>query len=373
MQPIAFLDLQAEYREVRCEIDEAIHRVLERNQFILGPEVDAFEREFAAYCGASHAIGVNSGTSALHLALLALGIGPGDEVITVPFTFFASVATIHYAGATPVLVDIDPVTINIDVPQIEARITPRTKAILVVHLYGQPAEMDAIQEIAAQHGLAVIEDAAQAHGAEYKGRTAGTIGDIGCFSFYPTKNLGAPGEGGMVVTNNAEHAHRVRMLRDWGQEEKYRPTLRGYNYRLQGLQAAALRVKLRRLDAWTDARRANAVRYDELLRDSGLILPVAAPGAKHVYHLYTIRTENRDALQKHLAEQGVPTAVHYPLPLHLLPAYADDRYPRGSFPVAEACADTVLSLPVHPFLSGEQVDRVASAVHSFAGLKVCYC
>jgi dTDP-4-amino-4,6-dideoxygalactose transaminase len=177
----------------------------------------------------------------------------------------------------------------------------------------------------------------------------------------------------MVVTNNAEHAHRVRMLRDWGQEEKYRPTLRGYNYRLQGLQAAALRVKLRRLDAWTDARRANAVRYDELLRDSGLILPVAAPGAKHVYHLYTIRTENRDALQKHLAEQGVPTAVHYPLPLHLLPAYADDRYPRGSFPVAEACADTVLSLPVHPFLSGEQVDRVASAVHSFAGLKVCYC
>jgi dTDP-4-amino-4,6-dideoxygalactose transaminase len=372
MKTIAFLDLQAEYRELRSEIDQAMQRVVDRNQFILGPEVEAFEREFAEYCGASHAIGVNSGTSALHLALLALGIGPGDEVITVPFTFFATVAAIHYAGATPVLVDIDPSTFNIDVQQIETAITPRTRAILVVHLYGQPAEMDAIQQIAAAHGLAVIEDAAQAHGAEFMGRKVGGIGDIGCFSFYPTQNLGAPGEGGMVVTNNAEHARKVRMLRDWGQEQKYHPTLRGYNYRLQGLQAAVLRVKLRRLDAWTDARRSHAARYDELLRDSNMTLPAAAPEVRHVYHLYTVRTECRDALQKHLAEHGVPTAIHYPLPLHLLPAYADERYPRGSFPVAEACSESVLSLPMHPFLNEEQMDRVAFAILSFAAMKLCY-
>jgi dTDP-4-amino-4,6-dideoxygalactose transaminase len=370
-----FLDLHAEYSELRPEIDQAIERVVDRNQFILGPEVEAFEQEFAAYCGAAYAIGVNSGTSALHLALLALGIGPGDEVITVPFTFFATVATIHYVGATPVLVDIEPATFNIDVNQIEARITPRTRAILVVHLYGQPADMDAIQQIAARHGLPVIEDAAQAHGAEYRGRRVGAIAAIGCFSFYPTKNLGAPGEGGMVVTNSAQHAQKVRMLRDWGQEQKYHPTLRGFNYRLQGLQAAVLRVKLQRLEAWTEARRANAARYDELLQDCDLTLPKAAPGRRHVYHLYTVRSGNRDALQKHLAELSVPTAVHYPLPLHLLPAYADLRYPPGSFPVAESCARSVLSLPIHPFLSSLDIQRVAATIQSFAasetGLPAC--
>ena len=372
MQPIAFLDLQAEYRELKSEIDEAVHRVLDRNQFILGPEVEAFEHEFANFCNAAHAVGVNSGTSALHLALLALGIGPGDEVITSPFTFFATVAAIHYVGATPVLVDIDASTFNINVHQIEARITPRTRAILVVHLYGQPADMDPILQIAALYGLAVIEDAAQAHGAEYNGRKVGAIGDIGCFSFYPTKNLGAPGEGGMVVTNNPDHAHKLRMLRDWGQERKYHPTLRGYNYRLQGLQAAVLRVKLRRLEAWTQARRANAARYNELLQGMNLMLPAVAHDLRHVYHLYTVRSPDRDALQKHLAEQGIPTAVHYPLPLHQLAAYADERYPKGSFPVAEACAQSVLSLPIHPFVTDEQIEKVASTVKKFVGCYICY-
>lgn len=372
MPPIAFLDLQSEYRELKPEIDQAIQSVLDRNQFILGPEVEAFENEFAAYSEARHAIGVNSGTSALHLALLALGIAPGDEVITVPFTFFATIATIHYVGATPVLVDIHPSTFNIDVQQIESRITPRTRAILVVHLYGQPADMDAIQEIAQRHGLPVVEDAAQAHGAQYKGRKVGAIGDIGCFSFYPTKNLGAPGEGGMVVTNNPDYAHKVRLLRDWGQEQKYRPSLRGFNYRLQGLQAAVLRVKLRRLETWIEARRANAAAYDQLLRGSDVHPPTASPESRHVYHLYTIRSADRDALQKRLATEGVPTAVHYPLPLHLLPAYADPRYPSGSFPVAEACAQTVLSLPVHPFLTTAQIDRIAATLLTLASPNICY-
>ncbi len=359
---IPFLDLAAEYRELQPEIEAAVLRTIAKTQFILGPEVEAFEQEFAAYCQADFAIGVNSGTSALHLALLALGVGPGDEVITVPFTFFATVAAIHYVGATPVLVDIDPTTFNLDVTQIEDRINSRTKAILAVHLFGQAADMGPILEIARRRGIAVIEDAAQAHGAEYQGRRVGAIGDIGCFSFYPSKNLGAPGEGGMVVTNRPDLAKSVRMLRDWGQEQKYRPVMRGYNYRLQGLQASVLRVKLRRLEAWTEARRANAAAYDRLLGGSGVCLPRTLPGARHVYHLYTIRTASRDALQKHLAEAGIGSAVHYPVPLHLLPAYADSRYGEGSFPVSEACAQTVLSLPVHAFLTDAQVEEVARAV-----------
>ncbi len=359
MQTIPFLDLQAEYVELKDEIEHAIHHVFERNQFILGPEVEAFEQEFAAYCQADHAVGVNSGTSALHLALLALGIGPGDEVITVPFTFFATVAAIRYVDATPVLVDIDPHTFNLDVQQIEARITPRTRAILLVHLYGQPAEMDTILEIARRHKLAVVEDAAQAHGAEYRGRRVGALGDIGCFSFYPSKNLGAPGEGGMVVTNHPQYARTVRMLRDWGQDQKYHPVLKGFNYRLQGLQAAVLRVKFRRLEAWTEARRSNAALYHRLLEGSGLTLPNAPQHSRHVYHLYTIRAQDRDNLQKQMAAEGIQTAVHYPMPLHLLPAYADPRYNAGDFPVAEACAKTVLSLPVHPFLTPAQIERVA--------------
>src|SRR6266851_1355571 len=241
------VDLKAQYRAIKSEIDEAVGRVLENAQFVLGPEVAAFEQEFARYQQASEAIALNSGTSALHLALLAAGVGPGDEVITVPFSFIATAASIEYAGAVPVFVDIDPVTFNMDAARIAAAITPRTRAIVPVHLYGQPADMDAILEVARRHNLVVIEDAAQAHGAEYKGRRVGAIGDIGCFSFYPTKNLGATGEGGMVVTNDPEYARKVRLLRDWGQEQKYRPVMKGYNYRLPGMTAAILRVKLRKL------------------------------------------------------------------------------------------------------------------------------
>ncbi|MBV8820199.1 MAG: DegT/DnrJ/EryC1/StrS family aminotransferase [Acidobacteriaceae bacterium] len=359
---IPFLDLGAEYDSIRSQIDDAIRRTIDQKQFILGREVEAFEQEFARYCGARFAAGVNSGTSALHLALLALDIGPGDEVITVPFTFFATVATILYVGATPVLVDIDDRTFNIDAGQIEANITPRTKAILPVHLFGQPANMDAVLQIARKHGLSVIEDAAQAHGAEYRDRPVGTIGDVGCFSFYPTKNLGAPGEGGMVVTNDPEIDRKVRMLRDWGQEQKYYPLLRGYNYRLQGLQAAVLRVKLRELEKWTQARIANAKRYDQMLNASALRLPEVSPEARHVYHLYTVRSANRDDLQQQLKARGIGSAIHYPAPIHLLPAYSDPRYREGDFPVAEACSKSVLSLPVHPFLTPDQLEEVACAV-----------
>ena len=295
---IPLLDLAAQYRELKPEIDAAIARVFESSQFILGAETEAFEEEFAAYCGVDHAIGVNSGTSALHLALLGAGIGPGDEVITVPFTFFATVATIGYTGATPVYVDIDPGTFNIDVKQIEVAITERTRAILPVHLYGQPADMDPILDIARRHKLVVIEDVAQAHGAEYHGRRTGGIGHIGCFSFYPTKNLGAAGEGGLVTTNNPEYARTIRSLRNWGEEHRYYPVLKGYNYRLPGLQAAILRVKLSRLEQWTEARRKLAAEYDRLLEDSGVLSPAVIPNVRHVYCLYTIQASGRDELQQ---------------------------------------------------------------------------
>ena len=370
MEPIRFHDLHSEYAELKTEIDQAVQSVLDRSQFILGPETEALEHEFAGFCRARHAVGVNSGTSALHLALLALGVGPGDEVITTPFTFYATVAAILYAGATPVYADIDPLTFNLDPVQIEAHITPKTKAILPVHLYGQPAAMDPILDIARRHKLAVIEDAAQAHGAEYNGRRVGALGDIGCFSFYPTKNLGAPGEGGMAVTDNPELARSLRLLRDWGQERKYHPVLRGYNYRLQGIQAAVLRVKLRRLEHWTDARRANAENYTRFLEHSGLELPGTAAQSRHVFHLYTVRCAERDALQAHLNSLGIPSAIHYPLPVHLLPAYADPRYPVGALPVAERCSKTVLSLPVHPYLAANQMEAVAAGCASFMETRV---
>jgi dTDP-4-amino-4,6-dideoxygalactose transaminase len=360
---IPLLDLAAQYRELKPEIDAAIARVFESSQFILGAETEAFEEEFAAYCGVDHAIGVNSGTSALHLALLGAGIGPGDEVITVPFTFFATVATIGYTGATPVYVDIDPGTFNIDVKQIEVAITERTRAILPVHLYGQPADMDPILDIARRHKLVVIEDVAQAHGAEYHGRRTGGIGDIGCFSFYPTKNLGAAGEGGLVTTNNPEYARTIRSLRNWGEEHRYYPVLKGYNYRLPGLQAAILRVKLSRLEQWTEARRKLAAEYDRLLEDSGVLRPAVIPDVRHVYCLYTIQSSGRDQLQQELDGVGIKTAVHYPVPIHLMPAYADERYKAGDFPVAEACARAVLSLPLYPHMSSGQVEQVAHEVH----------
>jgi dTDP-4-amino-4,6-dideoxygalactose transaminase len=366
---VPFLDLQAQYQTIKPEIDAAVARVLESCQFILGPEVASFEQEFAAYCGAAECIALNSGTSALHLALLAAGIGPGDEVITVPFTFVASVAAVIYTGARPVLVDIDQHSFTMDPAGIEAAITPRTKAILPVHLYGQTADMDPILEVARRHGLVVIEDAAQAHGAKYKGRSAGTIGDIGCFSFYPAKNLGAYGEGGAVTTNNAEYAQTIRRLRDWGTDRKYHHVLHGYNYRMEGFQGAILRVKLRHLEKWTAARRALAKRYNELMAGCGLELPAEMPWARHVYHLYTLRVKDRDELQSALLAEGIQTAVHYAVPAHLQPAYSSLGYGRGSFPRAEATAAQVLSLPLYPELSEDSVGKVARAVRQTASRK----
>ena len=354
-------DLKAQYHSIKAEIDAAIERTLETSQFILGSEVAAFEEEFAAFCHASYAIGVNSGTSALHLAMLAVGIGPGDEVITVPFTFVATVAAIDYAGARPVFVDIEPVTYTIDVGKIEAAITPRTKAIVPVHLYGHSADMDPIMEIARRHNLLVIEDAAQAHAAEYKGRRVGSIGDLGCFSFYPTKSLGAYGEGGAVVTNDADYKKTIRLLRDWGQDQRYNHALKGYNYRMEGFQGAILRVKLRHLEAWTEARRANARMYDQLLAGSGIETPVARPDARHVYCVYAVRTPQRDAVRAALAERDIQSAVHYPVPIHLLAAWADLGYSRGDFPVAEKMAQEELSLPMYAELTPAQMESVVSA------------
>ena len=359
---VPYLDLKAQYQSIKPEIDAAIARVLDSCQFVLGSEVAGFEQEFATYCGAAECIALNSGTSALHLALLAAGVGPGDEVITVPFTFVASVAAVIYAGARPVLVDIDPRSFTMDPTLIEAAITPRTKAILPVHLYGQSADMDPIMEVARRHGLIVIEDAAQAHGAKYKGRPVGSIGDMGCFSFYPGKNLGAYGEGGAVTTSNAEYARTVRMLRDWGQDRKYHHLLRGFNYRMEGFQGAILRVKLRHLEAWTEARRRVVSLYNDLLADSGVETPTEMPWGRHVYHVYTLRTDDRDGLQAALQAEGIQTGIHYPVPAHLQPAYADLGYGRGAFPHAEAAAQQVLSLPLYPELSSQAVTEVAAAV-----------
>ena len=363
---VPYLDLRAQYRGIKPEIDAAIAGVLDSTQFILGAEVAGFEKDFAAYCGTSDCIALNSGTSALHLALLAAGIGAGDEVITVPFTFVASVAAVIYTGARPVLVDIDPRSFTLDPGAIEAAITPRTKAILPVHLYGQPADMDPIMEIARRHGLVVIEDAAQAHGAKYKGRAAGSIGDIACFSFYPAKNLGAYGEGGAVTTNNAEYARTIRSLRDWGQDRKYHHVLRGYNYRMEGFQGAILRVKLRHLERWTEARRAIAGKYHQLLADCDVELPVEMPWARHVYHVYTLRVDDRENLQKALQTAGIQTAIHYAIPAHLQPAYADLAHGKGSFPHSEQAAEEVLALPIYPELSEQAVTHVADAVKKTA-------
>jgi dTDP-4-amino-4,6-dideoxygalactose transaminase len=361
---IPFVDLKAQYLSIKDEIDTAVIKVLESTQFVLGNEVVTFEEEFAAYCDADYGIAVNTGTSALHLALLAAGIGPGDEVITVSFTFVATVAAICYTGATPVFVDIDPASYTIDVTQIEKAITERTKAILPVHLYGQPADMEPIMEIARRYGLTVIEDAAQAHRAEYKGQRIGSIGDIGCFSFYPGKNLGAYGEGGAVVTNNPEYAQTIRMLRDWGQERRYHHVLKGYNYRMDGIQGAILRVKLRYLDTWTKARRALAARYDELLVDSAVTTPTVMPYSHHVYHVYAVRSPQRDVLQQKLHDQGIQTGIHYPIPVHLQAAYADLGYKPGAFPRSEAASQEVLSLPMFAELTTDLQTQVAKAVIS---------
>jgi dTDP-4-amino-4,6-dideoxygalactose transaminase len=359
---IPYGDLRAQYRSIKAEIDAAVLRVLDSTQFILGDEVTAFEREFAAYCGTSDAVGVNSGTSALHLALLAAGVGPGDEVITVPFTFVATAAAIVYAGARPVFVDIDPDTCNMAPAQIERAVTPRTKVIMPVHLYGHPADMDPILDLARRHGLTVIEDAAQAHGAEYKGRRCGSMGTLAAFSFYPGKNLGAYGEGGAVVTNDGALAQKIRVMRSWGEERRYEHSVKGFNYRMDGIQGAILRVKLRHLEAWTEARRARAAQYAQAFAASGVNTPIERPDCRHVYHVYAVRLSHRDATRAALQASGIQTGVHYPIPIHLQPAHADLGYQPGDFPASEAAASQVLSLPMFPELTTAQIETVARAV-----------
>jgi dTDP-4-amino-4,6-dideoxygalactose transaminase len=359
---IPFLDLKAQYQQIKPEIDAAVARVIDSAQFVLGPEVTTFEERFATYCKVKHCTAVNSGTSALHLALLAAGIGPGDEVITVSMTFVATTAAILYCGAKPVFVDVDPNTWTMDPKLIEAAITPRTKAILPVHLHGIMADMDPIMELARQHELVVIEDAAQSHGAEYKGRRAGSIGDMGCFSFYPGKNLGAYGEGGAVVCNNPKLARDTVLLRDWGQESKYDHVVRGYNYRMDGIQAAILNVKMDHIGKWTEARKVVASHYDRLLAKIDCRRPAPPPHCRHVYHVYAIEVPSRNTVQKSLHAAGIGTGIHYPVPVHLQKAYADLGYGPGSFPVTEALSDRFLSLPMYPELRPEQIAAVALAL-----------
>ncbi|HZE09158.1 MAG TPA: DegT/DnrJ/EryC1/StrS family aminotransferase [Gemmatimonadaceae bacterium] len=358
---VPFLDLKAQYATIQPEVETAVLRVLASGGYVLGPEVEAFEKEFAARHGAKYGVAVNTGTSALHVALLAAGIGPGDEVITVSMTFIATVSAIRYTGATPVFVDVDPVTCTMDASQIESKITPRTRAIMPVHLYGQSADMDAIMKIAAKRNLLVIEDAAQAHGAEYKGHRVGSIGQIAGFSFYPGKNLGAYGEAGIATTNDEKYAHKMRLLRDWGQERKYYHDMHAFNYRMDAIQGAVLRIKLKRLEQWTDARRAHAKRYDELLGPE-IQHATEAPGRKHVYHIYGVYQERRAQLQQALQESGINTGIHYPIPVHLQRAYEDLGYRVGDLPVTETVAREQLSLPMFPELTDAQIVRVAEAV-----------
>ena len=359
---IPYLDLKAQYAGIRADIDRAIAAVLDDTQYILGPAVAAFEKDFSAHCQTREAVGVNSGTSALHLALLACGVGPGDEVITVPYTFVATVSAIEYSGARPVFVDVEPRYYTMDPSRIGAAITPRTKAIMPVHLYGQPADMDPILEIARRHRLRVIEDACQAHGAEYRGRRCGSMGDIGCFSFYPGKNLGAYGEGGAAVTSDAALAEDMRMRRSWGERRRYEHSVRGFNYRMDGIQGAVLGVKLKHLDAWTEARRSRAAVYREKLAGTPAQLPEERAGVRHVYHIYAVRLPQRDAWRAWLTERQIGNGVHYPIPVHLQPAYADLGYRPGAFPVSEDVASEVLSLPIYPELTAAQIDEIAQVL-----------
>ncbi len=360
---VPFLDLKTQYESIREEINEALEGVFEKTAFAGGPFVEKFEEEFAAYCGTKYAIGVGSGTEALWLALLAIGVGPGDEVITVPNTFIATAEAISFCGAKPVFVDVLEDTYNIDPQQIEAMITERTKAIIPVHLFGQMADMDLVMEIAKKYGLFVIEDAAQSHGAVYKGRKAGSIGDVGCFSFYPGKNLGAYGEAGAVVTDNPEIDRKIRMLRDHGQSRKYKHDFIGWNGRMDGIQAAVLSVKLKYLDEYNKSRRVVADLYNDLLGDAeGIVTPVEADYGTHVYHLYVIRVKKRDQLIEALREKGIYCGIHYPVPIHLQDAYGFLGYEKGSFPVAESSAEEFVSLPIYPEISVKQIEYTADAV-----------
>ena len=363
MRKIPFLDIRGQDEPLRQEILRELQEVCQTCQFALGDKVKAFEQAFAEFCGVQHCVGLNSGTSALHLAMRCLDIGPGDEVVSVPMTFIATVWGAMYVGAKPVFVDVDPATRNMDPARLEAAITPRTKAIIPVHLYGQPADLDPILEIASRHGIPVVEDAAQAHGARYKGRPAGSIGRIGCFSFYPGKNLGAYGEGGALVTNDAGIAARARALRDHGQAERYHHAEIGYNYRLEGFQGAVLGIKLRHLPAWSEQRRRVAARYNErlmpLAKDGVLETPTEKTWSQGVYHLYVILVKDRDKVRDRLQEAGIATGLHYPIPLHLQEALAHLGGRRGDFPAAERIADRCISLPMFPQLTMDDVDYVA--------------
>ena len=368
---IPFLDLTAHHEPIREEIDASIQEVVRKSAFAGGPFVAAFEKDFAAFCGSRYEIGLGSGTDALWLALLALGVGPEDEVITVPSTFMATAEAISCCGARPVFVDIEEQTYAMDPARLEKAITPRTRAIIPVHLFGQPADMDPILEIARRYNLPVIEDACQAHGSEYKGHKAGTLGIAGCFSFYPGKNLGAWGEAGAVITNDAALNHKIQILRDHGQARKYYHAMIGWNARMDGIQGAVLRVKLKYLDKNNDARRANAALYHERLNEvDAIILPKEAPYAKHNFHIYALRVENRDQIIKGLTEKGIGCSIHYPVPVHLQEAYRSLGYGRGSFPVAELCAVQFLSLPMYPELTREQILAVTQELKILLGKTV---
>ncbi len=366
-ESIPLVDLKAQYAAIRPAVDRAVQSVLDSTNFIMGPEVKAFEQAFAAYCHVAQCAGVASGTAALDLVLRSLNVGPGSDVITVAHTFIATAEAISSVGATPVFVDVDPRTYTMDPEALAAAVTPATRAILPVHIYGQPCDMDAIMAVGRRHGIPVVEDAAQAHGATWNGVFAGGLGDAACFSFYPGKNLGAYGDAGAVTTANADLATQVRLLRNHGRRSKYLHEVKGYGERLDTLQAAILTAKLAYLEEWTAARRRLAARYSELLQDTDLVLPYVAPQADPSWHLYVVRTPQRDALLEHLQKHGIGAGVHYPVPLHLQPAYADLGYVRGQLPVSEEVADTCLSLPLYPEMTDAQQDRVVATIQEFTG------
>ena len=364
VEPVPMLDLAAQYRSIQDEIHAAINRVLESQHFILGPEVKALEQEVARYCDRKFGVGVASGTDALILALCACGVGPGDEVIVPSFTFIATADSVSILGAKPVFADIDPVTFCIDPEQIAEKITDKTKAIVPVHLYGQTADMDPILALANQHDLFVVEDTAQAIGATYQGRKAASMGDLGCLSFFPSKNLGGYGDGGMIVTDSEDFAKKLRSLRAHGTTKKYFSEVQGWNSRLDEIQAAILRVKLRYLDNWSTGRRERAAYYDRLIRQQipSVIAPVTATSREHVFHQYTVRVENRDVVSKALAERGIPSTVYYPVPIHMQPIYASLGYEQGDLPESERAANEALSLPIFPELTNTQIESVVSSL-----------
>ena len=365
---IPLVDLQAQYKKIAGEINEKISHVIQKGDFILGEELELFEKEFANYCGTNYAVGVGSGNDALILSLLACGIKPQDEVITAVNTFAATVEAISFTGAKPVLVDIDPASFNIDLNLLEKAITQKTKAIIPVHLYGQPVNMDKVKEIADRHNLFIIEDACQAHGAEYNNKKAGSFGLASAFSFYPGKNLGAYGDGGMVTTNDKDVEEKVRMLRNHGQKQKYSHELKGFTSRLDTIQAGILRIKLKYLDDWNKSRNLLAKMYDELLKGTSLKTPEVGPLTSHVFHLYVVRSKKRDELLNFLKEKEIYAGIHYPVPIHLLPAFKDLGYKEGDFPVAEQAAKEILSLPIYPELTERSVSFVVDAIKEFEGV-----